>query len=77
MPNKLSDSEVHLIAQALDLLLASKQDAFRKVAECGHPFTPENRALTPQDFGIPQIFCLMGKIDGLMVLDELESGVST
>ena len=77
MLNKLSDSEVHLIVQALDLLLASKQDAFRKIAECGHPFTPENLALTPQDFGIPQIYGLIGKIDGLVVLDELESGVST
>ena len=77
MLNKLSESEVHLIVQALDLLLASKQDAFRQVAECGHPFTPENFAFTPQDFGIPQIFDLMGKIDGLVVLDELESGVST
>lgn len=76
MLNKLSESEVHLIVQALDLLLASKQDAFRKVAECGHAFTPENFAFTPQDFGIPQIFDLMGKIDGLMVSDELESGVS-
>ena len=70
MLNKLSESEVHLIVQALDLLLASKQDAYRKVAECGH-------ALTPQDFGIPQIFGLMGKIDDLMVPDKLESGVST
>ena len=77
MLNKLSDSEVHLIVQALDLLLASKQDAFRKVAECGHPFTPGNLALTPQDFGIPQIYGLIGKIDGLMVPNEPERGATT
>jgi hypothetical protein len=68
MLNPLSESEVHLIVQALDLLLASKQDAFTKVVDC----CP---ALTPQDFGIPQIFGLMAKIDDATLLDNPESGV--
>ena len=69
MLSKLPESDVHLIVQALDLLLASKQDALKKVTECGP-------ALTPQDFGIPQIFGLMDKIDYLMVPDELKCEVS-
>ena len=65
-----SESEVHLLVQGLDMLLVSKRDALRKVAQC-------QPVLTPQDFGIPQISALIAKIDGAMVLDEPESGVST
>ncbi|MHB8914979.1 MAG: hypothetical protein ACYC4K_04105 [Thiobacillus sp.] len=75
MLHKLSETEIHLLVQALDLLLASKQDAFRQVSEGGLAVIPLHLTFTPHDFGIPQIFDLMGKIDGLVVSDELESGV--
>lgn len=63
------ESEVHLIVQGLDLLLAIKREAFSKIAD-SHP------VFTNHDFGIPQIVALQSKIVRAMVLRESESEVS-
>ena len=75
MREEFSESEVNLITQGLDLLLAEKQEAHRWADE-SYRYGGSEIAYTESDFGIPQIIALQGKIDGAMVLDEPESKVS-
>ena len=76
MREAFSESEVNLIAQGLDLLLAEKQEAHRWADE-SYRYGGSEIAYTESDFGIPQIIALQGKIDGAMVLNEPESEVSS
>lgn len=75
MREEFSESEVNLITQGLDLLLAEKQEAHRWADE-SYRYGGSEIAYTESDFGIPQIIALQGKIDGAMVLNEPESEVS-
>lgn len=75
MREEFSESEVNLITQGLDLLLAEKQEAHRWADE-SYRYGGSEIAYTESDFGIPQIIALQGKIDGAMVVDEPESEVS-
>ena len=75
MREAFSESEVNLIVQGLDLLLAEKREAHRWADE-SYRFGGSEIAYTENDFGIPQIMALQGKIDGATVLDEPESKVS-
>ena len=71
-----SEDEVQLLVQGLDLLLASKREAFRQVARRDS----DDGRLAPfveRDFGIPQIIDLQAKIDGATVWAEPESGASS
>lgn len=70
-----SEDEVQLLVQGLDLLLASKREAFRQVGR-GDSDGGRLAAFAERDFGIPQIIDLQAKIDGVAVLGEPESGVS-
>lgn len=74
MREAFSESEVNLITQGLDLLLAEKQEAHRWADEL-YRYGGSDIAYTESDFGIPQIIALHGKIDGANVLDEPESEV--
>ncbi len=74
MREAFSESEVNLIAQGLDLLLADKREAHRWADE-SYRYGGSEIAYTESDFGIPQIMTLLGKIDGALVLDEPESEV--
>ena len=75
MREEFSESEVNLIIQGLDLLLAGKREAHRWADE-SYRYGGSGIAYTESDFGIPQIIALQGKIDGVTVLDEPESEVS-
>ena len=75
MREAFSESEVNLIAQGLDLLLAEKQEAHRWADE-SYRYGGSDIAYTESDFGIPQIIALQGKIDGVSASDEPESEVS-
>ena len=75
MREAFSESEVNLIVQGLDLLLAEKQEAHRWADE-SYRYGGSEIAYTESDFGIPQIMALQGKIDGVTVSDEPESEVS-
>ena len=72
---EFSESEVNLITQGLDLLLAEKREAHRWADE-SYRFGGSEIAYIESDFGIPQIFALQGKIDGVTASDEPESEVS-
>jgi hypothetical protein len=75
MREAFSESEVNLITQGLDLLLAEKREAHRWADE-SYRYGGSVIAYAEIDFGIPQIIALQGKIDGVTVLDEPESEVS-
>lgn len=76
MREAFSESEVNLITQGLDLLLAEKREAHRWADE-SYRFGGSEIAYTESDFGIPQIMVLQGKIDGATVSGEPESEVSS
>ena len=70
------EDEVQLLVQGLDLLLASKREAFRQVAPRDSDGGPP-AVFAERDFGIPQIIDLQAKIDGATVWAEPESGASS
>lgn len=76
MREEFSESEVNLIVQGLDFLLAEKREVHRWADE-SYRYGGSEIAYTESDFGIPQIMALQGKIDGATVLDEPESEVSS
>ena len=75
MREAFSESEVNLITQGLDLLLAEKREAHRWADE-SYRYGGSVIAYAESDFGIPQIIALQWKIDGVTVLVEPESEVS-
>ena len=75
MREEFSESEVNLIIQGLDLLLAEKREAHRWADE-SYRYGGSEIAYTESDFGIPHIMALQGRIDGALVLNEPESEVS-
>ena len=70
------EDEVQLLVQGLDLLLASKREAFRQVARRDSD-GGRLAVFAERDFGIPQIIDLQAKIDGATVWAEPESGASS
>jgi len=67
---EVTEVEEQFILQGLDLLLDSKREAFSQAAR-------EQLAFTKENFGIPQILNLLGRIDGSTEWDQPESEVSS
>lgn len=59
MQIELSESEVNLVVQGLELLLTQKRAAFTQAGQESINFEFE-----PRHFGIPQIMSLLKKIEG-------------
>jgi hypothetical protein len=67
-----SEDEVQFLVQGLDLLLASKRQAYSQACDGAY-----HQVFTPHDFGIPQIGKLLDKIEGSREQEEQASKVSS